>query len=50
MEAQAQARELEAMARRRDWPGLAGRLPGLEKSLDAVARALRSGLGGSEAG
>ena len=47
---QEQARELEAMARKEDWPGLAGRLHGLEKSLDAVARALCSGMGNSEAG
>jgi hypothetical protein len=38
------------MARKQDWPGLAGRLRGLEKSLDAVARALCSGMGNSEAG
>ena len=38
------------MARKRDWPGLASRLTGFEKSLDAVARALRSGMGGIEAG
>jgi len=41
LDAQARARELEALAKREDWAGFTGRLSAFKKILDTVAQSLR---------